>query len=275
MTFNAFDFNDDRYICQLDLYSMLKMYEGDDQVFVSAYSYDICKLTAYLDKKKLDKGQQNSDITQKLKMIEKKAIMAANITSPQTRQLNIKSKSNSRESSEMEEEDLSEYDEEVETKKDNSKTKSRRTSMLSRKQSTVSRNPNIKRQMTNTSRSSGKSSVSKRSRNNSFYDHNKTDEEEIEVKENPFEKVFGKNIYQNIKVNKLYIEKMNFAEFKLLEWDYMFPQFIIDLIFYISAFQIDTYIKHKQDKQHEEDIHNRFQELLKKKKEENDKVDEV
>lgn len=110
-----------------------------------------------------------------------------------------------------------------------------------------------------TSRSSGKSTVSKRSRNNSFYDHYKGgDEEEIEMKENPFEKIFGKNIYQNIKVNKLYVEKMNLAEFKLLKWDYMLPQFIIDLVSYISSFQIDAYLKNKHEKQREEDMLAKF-----------------
>ena len=54
--FNVFDFNDDRSICQLDLYSIMKMYESDDIVFVNAYSYDICKLIAYLDQKKVQKG---------------------------------------------------------------------------------------------------------------------------------------------------------------------------------------------------------------------------
>ncbi len=49
IAFNVFNFNNDRYLCQLDLYSIMKMYEGDDQVFVNAYSYDICKLIAFLD----------------------------------------------------------------------------------------------------------------------------------------------------------------------------------------------------------------------------------
>lgn len=55
-----------------------------------------------------------------------------------------KSKSNSRESSDMEEADLSEYDEEVE-KKGDLKSKSRRTSAWSRNQSTVSKRHNLKR----------------------------------------------------------------------------------------------------------------------------------
>lgn len=56
IAFTVFDFSDDRSVCQLDLYSIMKMYESDDQVFVNAYSYDICKLIAYLDSKKISKG---------------------------------------------------------------------------------------------------------------------------------------------------------------------------------------------------------------------------
>jgi len=63
IAFNVYNFNDDRYVCQLDLYSIMKLYEGDDQVFVAAYSYDICKLIAYLDQKKAQKGNSNYEFT--------------------------------------------------------------------------------------------------------------------------------------------------------------------------------------------------------------------
>ncbi len=49
IAFNVFNFNNDRYICVFDLYSIMKLYESDDKVFVEAYSYDICRLIAYLD----------------------------------------------------------------------------------------------------------------------------------------------------------------------------------------------------------------------------------
>lgn len=69
MAFTVFDFNDDRSVCSLDLYSLMKMYESDDQVFVSAYSYDICKMIAFLDQKKTQKGNQNYELNQKLRGI--------------------------------------------------------------------------------------------------------------------------------------------------------------------------------------------------------------
>ena len=72
IAFNVLNFNDDKYICQLDLYSIMKLYESDDQVFVNAYSYDICKLTAYLDRKKIERGNENYELNQKFKVIQKK-----------------------------------------------------------------------------------------------------------------------------------------------------------------------------------------------------------
>lgn len=49
-----------------------------------------------------------------------------------------------------------------------------------------------------------------------------------------------------MKQNRDYYEKMNFNEFKQIQWDFNFPYFIIDLIAYISCFQIDDYIKSKK-----------------------------
>lgn len=62
MTFKVFDYNEDRQICQLDLYSVMKMYENDDQVFVEAFSFDTCKISAYLNKKQRAKGNINTEI---------------------------------------------------------------------------------------------------------------------------------------------------------------------------------------------------------------------
>lgn len=72
IAFNVLDFNDDRSICQLDLYAIMKLYENDDQIFVNAYSYDICKLIAFLDNKKRLKGNQNYEINQKIRAVQKK-----------------------------------------------------------------------------------------------------------------------------------------------------------------------------------------------------------
>ncbi len=71
MTFNVYNFNEDRTICDLDLYAIMKLYENDDEVFVEAYSYDICILSAVLDKKKVEKGHKNHDLDQKMKRIER------------------------------------------------------------------------------------------------------------------------------------------------------------------------------------------------------------
>jgi hypothetical protein len=50
----------------------MKLYESDDQVFVNAYSYDICKLSSNLDRKKIEKGNENYELNLKFKAVQKK-----------------------------------------------------------------------------------------------------------------------------------------------------------------------------------------------------------
>jgi hypothetical protein len=44
--FNVFDFNEDRNVCQLDMFAMMKLYENEDEIFVKSYSHDFCKIVA-------------------------------------------------------------------------------------------------------------------------------------------------------------------------------------------------------------------------------------
>lgn len=68
------------------------MYESDDQVFVDAYSYDICKLIAFLDNKMNEKGNSNYEINQKLKNIQRKVEYAMKVNTIQ-RHKSFRSKS--------------------------------------------------------------------------------------------------------------------------------------------------------------------------------------
>jgi Ca2+-binding EF-hand superfamily protein len=38
IAFQSFDFNKDKYICELDLYSIMKIYEAEDHVCVDSFS---------------------------------------------------------------------------------------------------------------------------------------------------------------------------------------------------------------------------------------------
>jgi len=46
MIFNLLDYNQDRSVCQVDLFALMKFYENDDEVFINSFSYDICKIVA-------------------------------------------------------------------------------------------------------------------------------------------------------------------------------------------------------------------------------------
>ena len=56
IAFDVFDFNQDRVICELDTYSVMQMFQDDDEVFVSAFSRDLCTIGKSLDKKRQEMG---------------------------------------------------------------------------------------------------------------------------------------------------------------------------------------------------------------------------
>jgi len=163
------------------------------------------------------------------------------------------------------------FEEEEKTTTNKYGTKSNKgTDFMSRKNSMMSRRggggirKDLKRMNTNISRmsrtsrvskGSGKSMISTRSRARSsskryqggFFSHYSEQNEE-EEKAHPFDLIFGKDIYKKMKANKDYVEKMSFTEFKLqVQWaDNVFPQFVVDLIAYISGFLLEEYIKQKK-----------------------------
>ena len=44
MAFQLYDYDQDHTICQLDLYTFLKIYEHDEECFLKAYANDIAKI---------------------------------------------------------------------------------------------------------------------------------------------------------------------------------------------------------------------------------------
>ena len=72
LAFNIYDFDQDNFICELDLYTILKTYEHDDDLFLSAYSPDISKIEATINKKRTERGQSNDEMKLKLREIDKR-----------------------------------------------------------------------------------------------------------------------------------------------------------------------------------------------------------
>lgn len=52
MAFQVFDFNQDGYVCSYDLYTFLKTYEHDNDLFLKAYSKDLIVLESELTKRR-------------------------------------------------------------------------------------------------------------------------------------------------------------------------------------------------------------------------------
>ena len=56
IAFDVFDFNQDKKICELDTYTMIQNFSDDDEVFISAFSFDLCLVGVALDKKRKSFG---------------------------------------------------------------------------------------------------------------------------------------------------------------------------------------------------------------------------
>ncbi len=49
IAFNIYDFNQDHYICSLDMYTFLKNYEHDDDCFFRAFAVDLTKIESIIN----------------------------------------------------------------------------------------------------------------------------------------------------------------------------------------------------------------------------------
>lgn len=62
---------------------------------------------------------------------------------------------------------------------------------------------------------------------------------------NPYDALFGRKIVRKIVNKNSYIEKISFLDFKnKVEWgnQFGFPEFLFDLVLYISQFNIKEYL---------------------------------
>lgn len=67
MIHSIFDYNFDKYICELDIYSFIKVYESDNsEFFMQVYIDDIIKIIQAIQNKKKMKGYENRDMDLKL-----------------------------------------------------------------------------------------------------------------------------------------------------------------------------------------------------------------
>lgn len=104
-----------------------------------------------------------------------------------------------------------------------------------------------------TSRLSSKSrmSLSSSKSKKSMYS-NYNNKEEVEVTKSVFVGMFGSKVYEFMNEKQVYIEKMGFHEFEHLTWDYNFPYLVLDLVEYVTGFDLKDYIQTKRSEEEEE-----------------------
>ena len=75
------------------------------------------------------------------------------------------------------------------------------------------------------------------------------------MKEHPYEKFFGKRVTKHLDDYKHPDEiTLSWKEYKCTEWPNLFPDFIGDLIHYLSGFDIIQFLQDKKSKELEEKL---------------------
>ena len=72
IAFDIYDFNHDKLICELDTYANVQNFRDDDEVFVDAFSYDICIMGEALEEKRNSAGVTDFDSFTKIQAVQRK-----------------------------------------------------------------------------------------------------------------------------------------------------------------------------------------------------------
>lgn len=72
MAFNIYDFDQNRFICEFDLYTLFKTYEHEDDLFIRAYSPDMALLESAIAQMRGGKTLSYVEEEYKLKEIDKR-----------------------------------------------------------------------------------------------------------------------------------------------------------------------------------------------------------
>lgn len=90
----------------------------------------------------------------------------------------------------------------------------------------------------------------------------KKEEDEELTAPNPYDTVFGKRIAKRIKGS--YIEKLSFPEFRdKVPWNHScFPEFIVDLLQYLTGFNLTEYLQAKALRDKEEHAREAFRQSM-------------
>ena len=69
MAFSIFDYDDDGMISELDLYSFIKIYEYEEEMFREAFQSDLATMSSAIQKKKHKKGLINMEYMEAMRPI--------------------------------------------------------------------------------------------------------------------------------------------------------------------------------------------------------------
>ena len=102
--------------------------------------------------------------------------------------------------------------------------------------------------------SSRGTSLSRGSRSQgSFDDDGEPKKKKKKQKEHPYDKVFGKHITHYLEEEKGQKKlTISWLEYRSIKWPHVFPDFIVDLIEYLTGFEIIQFLEDRNSKKEEE-----------------------
>ena len=220
MAFSIYDFDQNKFICELDLYTLLKTYEHDDDLFIKAYSSDISTLESAIAKKRGGRPQSKVEEAFKLKEIDKRMQKLGGRLQLKVL-LDIEENAQGRD-------DFAEVDQLSDSNSDE----------------TAADRTNFKRQVTTRSRGSRRSRRSKSSkRSNRSRKSNASSvnsDGSLEGRPHPYDSVFGQKVNKSMQ-GGVPLPKLTFADFSKIQFKNEFPCVVVDMIEYLSGYSIPEY----------------------------------
>lgn len=222
IAFQIYDYDQDHFICNLDMYTFLKNYEHDEDCFFKAYSGDIAVIENEIHEKRKKMGLDDAEVKFKLRDIDNKLReLGGRLEVALLDNFNVPGEDG-------DDSDRSDPSEAANSDKDGVKSVAGRSRMGKSTRSRRSKSSRRSR-MSQSRRSLGASSKGSRTDG---------DDNDRHEKEHPYDKIFSKSVTRNIKKSTVHMTRLTLNDFKQIEFEPYFPSVILDLIEYLSGYRV-------------------------------------
>ena len=253
MGFNVLDFNEDKQLDELDMYAVMRTYDDDEEVFVNAFSYDLCTIAEELKAKQQRAGIADAYIHDKMEAVQRalhrKAGKGGDPGKQAREALGRLAKFQSVGSS-----DPGSMHGSGSSPSPGLGRKSRRptedATALGRTNTSKTSFGRRSSRAGGGSRGDSPGSAGATS-SRSLYDD--AGGRKARGREHPYDKVFGKHVTHAMAARGGAAPiTIPWAEYGAVQWPHAFPDFIVDLIQYLTGFQIPQFLEDRCSRREEE-----------------------